>query len=151
MTTKPELAIGCDHAGFEIKEKLKKYLIKNGHKVKDLVPDYRDEISYTETALATCRYVLENKDSFGILICGTGIGMSIAANRIKGIRAALLYSDFVAEYSRKHNDANVLVFGARTMNIDEIISRINIFFAYNFLGGKYKKRNEPLDNLSNKL
>ncbi len=151
MPVKPTIAIGCDHAGFEMKERLKFHLIKDGYKVIDTMPVFKNELSYTEAALKTSKYILENKNSIGILMCGTGIGMSIAANRIKGIRAAIIYNEFVAEYAKKHNDANILVFGARTMSFGEIISRIEIFFSNDFLGGKYQKRNEPLDKLNEKI
>ena len=140
-------SIGCDHAGYEMKEKLKKYLEENGNKVIDTMPEFKEELSYTEAALKTSKEVLKGNAMFGILMCGTGIGMSIASNRIKGIKGAILYSDFVAEYARKHNDANILVFGARTMSFEEIIKRIDIFFSYEFLAGKYARRNEPLDRL----
>jgi ribose 5-phosphate isomerase B len=148
MNEKPALSIGCDHAGYQMKEKVKDYLVKNGYQIHDTMLVYQDELSYTEAAIKTCRYILQNEKTFGILICGTGIGMSIAANRIQGIRAALLYSDFVAEYARKHNDANVLVFGARTMAFDEILKRFAVFFSYDFAGEKYARRNKTLDNLN---
>jgi len=148
MRGKLSFAMGCDHAGYQMKEKVKEYLAKNGYQISDVMPVYRDELYYTEAAVKTCRYVLQNEGAFGILMCGTGIGMSIATNKIQGIRAAILYSDFVAEYARKHNDANVLVFGARTMTFDEILKRFTIFFSYDFEGGKYAKRNKPLDSLN---
>ena len=85
-------------------------------------------------------FLLNKKAELGILICGTGIGISIAANRAKGIRAALLYDDFVAEMAKKHNNANVIVFGGRTMAFDDVVRRIDIFMRTQFEGGRHNAR-----------
>ena len=132
---------GCDHAGFELKEELKNYFEDRGFAIKDVNSQYENPIHYGQSALKVSKQVLENKNNLGILVCGTGIGISIAANRMKGIKAALLYDDFAAEYARKHNNANILVFGGRTMEIEQTKKRIDIFLAHQFAGGKYQKRN----------
>ena len=139
--------LGCDHAGYDLKEDLQCYLQNKEYRIIDLEPKYKKNISYIQSAFKVCSNVLKIDNSYVIFICGTGIGMSIAANRVKGIRAAICYNDFVAEYAKKHNNANVLVFGSRTMGKEEIIKRIEIFLSHDFIGGKYKKRNKTLDNI----
>lgn len=138
--------LGCDHAGFEVKEQIEKYLLDKGFNVVDLQPVFHNPLPYVSTARKVCKSVLKDTCALGILVCGTGVGISIAANRIRNIRAALLYDDFTAEYARRHNEANVLVFGARTMNIEDIYHRIEIFLSYEFEGGKYSERNRLLED-----
>lgn len=137
--------LGCDHGGFELKEKLKAYLVNKGLDVEDVVPQLTEVIPYVTTARAVCKRVYGKSDILGILMCGTGIGISIAANRNKGINAALLYDDFAAEYARRHNNANVLVFGGRTMTPEHVFRRFEIFMSHQFDGGKYAERNKLLD------
>lgn len=139
------VVFGCDHAGFELKEEIKDYFQERGFKVIDLNPEYENPILYVKSAHKVCQKVLKGNNILGILVCGTGIGISIAANRFKNIRAALLYDDFTAEYSRKHNNANILVFGGRTMKIEDVKRRIEIFLSNEFAGGKYAKRNDLMD------
>ncbi|MFA6309206.1 MAG: RpiB/LacA/LacB family sugar-phosphate isomerase [Clostridia bacterium] len=139
------VAIGCDHAAFELKQAIKEYFTKKGFEVFDAVPVFMNPIPYVDTAGKVCRKVLENKGTLGILACGTGIGMSIAANRHKEISAAILYDDFTAEFSRRHTNANVIVFGARTMKNEDVERRIEIFLSNEFEGGKYAERNRLLD------
>ncbi len=140
-----KIAIGCDHAAFELKESIKEYFIKKGFKVFDAVPLYANPIPYVPTARKVCEKVTEEPGTLGILACGTGIGMSIAANRCKGISAAILYDDFTTEFARRHNNANVIVFGARTMKNEDVEKRIEIFLSNEFEGGKYEERNKLLD------
>jgi len=139
------IVLGCDHGGFELKKRLSGLLDKYGYPVKDLVPVYSNPIPFVDVARKVCKEVLSNKGALGILVCGTGAGMSIAANRIKGIHASVLYDDFTAEYSRRHTNANVLVFGGRTMKPEDALRRIVIFLSNEFEGGKYAERNRHLD------
>jgi ribose 5-phosphate isomerase B len=139
--------LGCDHAGFAMKNQIKEYLQENDFEIRDLNPEYQNPIHFVYSAQNVCRAILNSKSNniLGFLICGTGIGISMAANRFKGIRAALLYSDFAAEYSRRHNNANILAFGGRTMDIEDVKRRIRIFLTNEFEAGKYDERNMILD------
>ncbi|MBP7822759.1 ribose 5-phosphate isomerase B [Candidatus Gracilibacteria bacterium] len=141
-----KIAFACDHGGFSLRDEILEYLAKSGHEVLDFgayesiilddFPDYAEQVS---------RALIEKKAERGVLICGTGIGMSIAANRHTGIRAVLAYNPEIAKISRSHNDANIICFGARTMQSETVISSLESFLAENFIGGKYQRRNEKLD------
>lgn len=139
------VALGCDHGAFALKERIKEYLIKKGMEVEDIVPGYESPIPYVSVARDACKKVLSREGTLGILACGTGAGMAIASNRIIGIHASLLYDDFTAEYSRRHTNANVLVFGGRTMRPEDVFRRIDLFLSHEFEGGKYAERNRIMD------
>jgi RpiB/LacA/LacB family sugar-phosphate isomerase len=109
------LAIGSDHAGFRVKEYLKVFLSERGHEVRDMGCARPDPIDYPLPAYAVGEAVACGDADRGILVCGTGIGMSIAANKVKGVRAALVHDRYTAAMARKHNDANVLCMGGRLM------------------------------------
>ena len=140
-----QIALGCDHGAYELKEKIKEYLFNKKIKVEDVVPAYINPTPYVNVARVVCKRVLGFPGTLGILTCGTGAGMSIAANRITGIHASLLYDDFTSLFSRRHTNANVLVFGGRTMNQEDVFARIDIFLSNEFEGGKYKERNQIMD------
>lgn len=110
-----KIAIGSDHAGFRLKEEIKSYIESLGHQVIDVGCDCADSVDYPDYALPVCRYVLEQQVERGILICGTGIGMSMAANKMSGIRCAVVHDAFSAKATREHNDANVLAMGERVI------------------------------------
>jgi len=140
-----KIAIASDHAGFEMKSAIIKYLKDKNVDVADLGTDSEASVDYPLYADKVAAHVLAKKADYGILVCGTGIGISIRANRHKGIRAAILYSDDVALMARKHNDANVMVLGGRTMNINDICRRIDIFLTAQFDGGRHQTRIDLLD------
>ena len=117
------IAIGCDHAAFDEKNKLIAALEDKKLLVKDFGCFSKDSVDYPDYANSVAKEIQNNCNDFGILICGSGIGISIAANRHKGIRAALCTSEFHAEMSRKHNDANIIVFGARITPVTEMEGR----------------------------
>ena len=142
-----KIAIASDHGGFELKENLKKYYENQTFTLVDLGTDSNDACDYPDLAEIMCKNILSGLVDCGILICGTGIGISIAANRNKGIRAAILYSDEVAKLVRLHNDANIAVFGARTMSFDDVVNRIDIFLNTDFEGGRHTTRINKLDNV----
>tara|TARA_Y100000310_G_C20597430_1_gene771234 strand:- start:854 stop:1285 length:432 start_codon:yes stop_codon:yes gene_type:complete len=114
---KPEIALGSDHGGFELKEHLKEYLENSDYTIKDFGCHEPKPVDYPDIAKKVGQYVAKNK-VLGILICGAGIGMSMAANKIKGIRAALCYDNYTAKMSREHNNANILCLGGRTTDKD---------------------------------
>lgn len=141
-----KIAIAADHGGFELKENLKKYYEKQGIILKDLGTYSSDSVDYPDIAEEMCKNILEASSDLGILICGTGIGISIAANRHKGIRAAVLYNDDVARLAREHNNANIIVFGGRTMTQEEVVRRIDVFLNSSFEGGRHSCRIGKMDN-----
>lgn len=139
------IAIASDHGGFEMKQALVKHFAEHGQKLIDLGTDSTNSVDYPDYANKMAEYILAKKADLGILICGTGVGISIAANRHKGIRAALLYNKFVAEKAKQHNNANIIVFGGRTMTVPEVIEYCNIFLNASFEGGRHQQRLDKLD------
>ncbi len=143
------IAIGCDHAGVE----MKKYIIENlaleGFDMLDLGTD-GEPCDYPDMAEKVCQKVTSRECEKGILICGTGIGMSIAANKIKGIRAALCTDSFSTKYTRLHNDANVMCLGARTLGCGLAAELVQIFLTTGFEGGRHQRRVDLITGLENK-
>ena len=140
-----KIAIASDHGGFELKQNIIEYLSKKNVDILNLGTDNLESVDYPIYADKLVNSISKKEAVYGILICGTGIGISIRANRHKDIRAAILYDDNVAEMTRKHNNANVMVFGGRTMNKDDVFRRIDIFLNTEFEGGRHQKRIEMLD------
>lgn len=140
-----KIAIAADHGGFELKQSIIEYLSKKNVDILDLGTNNLESVDYPLYADKLANSILNKESDLGILVCGTGIGISIKANRYKGIRAALLYDDNVALMTRKHNDANVMVFGGRTMNKEDVFNRIDIFLNTEFEGGRHQKRIDMLD------
>ena len=137
--------LASDHAGYDLKEQIKFYLENNNFKVKDLGPFNNDSVDYPDYGKLLGGVIKNNNNTLGIAICGSGIGMSIALNRISGVRAALCYNIAVAKLARNHNDANVLVLGGRFINLDEAISIVDIFSKESFEGGRHKRRVDKLN------
>ncbi len=137
--------IATDHAGILIKEDVKKILKDMGHEVTDLGTNSTERVDYPDFAHKLSKSVLEDKGSFGILICGTGIGMSLAANKHKGIRAALCHDAYTAQMARAHNDANVLCFGQRVVGLGVIESMIKAWCETEFEGGRHENRVKKIE------
>ena len=133
---KNKIYIASDHAGFKLKEELTKIFPK----INDLGTKSEDSVDYPDFAHKLTKEVLKNKKSVGILICGTGVGMSIAANRKKGIRAGLASNSKIARLIRSHNDANVLVLPGRFINTSEAKKSVQAFISTKFESGRHKKR-----------
>lgn len=140
-----KIAIASDHAGLEMKNFIGELLKNKKNEILDLGTNDTTSTDYPLFADKLADAILSQQADLGVLVCGTGIGISIRANRHKGIRAALLYSDEVAEMVKRHNNANVLVFGGRTMKKDEVAKRIDIFLNTAFEGGRHQKRIDMLD------
>ena len=140
-----KIAIASDHGGFDLKEKLKSHYAQKGVVFEDLGTHSDESCDYPDIAEKMCQHILAQKADNGILICGTGIGISIAANRHQGIRAAVLYTDEVAALARQHNNANIAVLGGRTMALQDVIKRIDIFLHTEFEGGRHLRRITKLD------
>ena len=141
-----KIYIASDHAGFAVKEKIKKVLIKKKIKYVDLGTNSADSVDYPYYAFKVAKKVAKNKNSRGILICGSGIGMAIAANRIKGIRAVAAYDVYSAKMSRLHNDSNVLGLRARNFPFEKTKKIINAWISTEFSGElRHKKRIKKID------
>ena len=140
-----KVAIASDHGGVELKDFICNYLKNKDIDITDLGTNDANSVDYPVYADKLASNVLQKESDFGILVCGTGVGISIRANRHKGIRAALLYSDEVAKMAKQHNNANVIVFGGRTMSNNDVIKRIEIFLNTEFEGGRHQRRLDMLD------
>lgn len=134
------IALGSDHAGFELKEKIKVHLQAKKLDVKDQGCFSGESVDYPDYAEKVARTVANGKAEKGIVICGTGIGMSMAANKVLGIRAALCWNEEAAELSRKHNDANILCLGARMIDHEKALRIVDIWLKTNFEGGRHGRR-----------
>lgn len=146
MTNKT-VAIACDHAGYPLKEELKKHLTEEGYAVLDLGTDSTASVHYPEYADKLCRAITAGDAPLGILVCGTGIGMSMAANKHKGIRAACCSDTFSAKLTRMHNDANVLCMGARVVGIGLAFELADGFLQTEYEGGRHQLRVDMLNAL----
>ena len=140
--------IATDHAGYALKEFTKEYVSSLGHEIIDLGPDSADRVDYPDFAKKCANAVVEDEGSFGILICGTGIGISIAANKVAGIRAALCHDAYTASATRAHNDANILCFGERVVGQGVVESMIDAFCTTEFEGGRHAGRVEKIEACS---
>ena len=136
--------IATDHAGIEYKEFIKELLENKGIEVEDLGPYSSDRVDYPDYAKKCAEAVRDDNGSFGILICGTGIGMSIAANKVKGIRAALCHDAYTAAMAKEHNNAQILCFGQRVLGLGVVESVIDSFINSNPEGGRHAQRVEKI-------
>ena len=134
-----KLAIGSDHAGLALKSELVESL-KDRAEVKDLGTHTADSVDYPDFAAQVARAVVSGQAELGVLVCGTGIGMSIAANKVRGVRAALCTSEFEARLARAHNDANILCLGQRVIGAGQARAIVDVFLATAFEGGRHEKR-----------
>ena len=132
--------LASDHAGFKLKDKIKRFLIKKGNTVLDLGTKNRNSVDYPDYAHLLSKKMKNNKSQFGILICGTGIGMDMAANKHKNIRAALCYNTKSTKLSRQHNNANVMTIGARLIKEKTALMCVSTFLKTEFVGGRHIKR-----------
>ena len=145
------IAIGCDHAGYDLKNVVKAYLEKKGHTLLDVGTNSTDSCHYPVYASALCEKILSGDAECGILICGTGIGMSMAANKHRGIRAACCSDTFSARLTREHNDANVLCFGARVVGEGLALLLVDEFLGATYLGnGNHVTRVAMLEEIEKK-
>ncbi len=141
-----KIAIGSDHGGFELKETVKPLLKELGHEVEDVGCYSQDSVDYPQEAKKVVALIKEGKVQRGILICGTGIGMSIAANRTPGIRATLCHELFTAEMSRRHNDSNVLCMGGRVIGPGLALEMVKVWLSTPFEGGRHTRRLCQIDS-----
>jgi|TARA_Y100000996_G_scaffold115953_1_gene86153 ribose 5-phosphate isomerase B len=140
-----KIAIGADHAAYNEKKQIINYLNSKGFEIIDLGTNSSNSVDYPIFGQKVAKSIANNVADRGIVICGTGIGISIAANRYKGIRATLCTSEIHAEMARKHNDSNILALGARTTDFDKIKSIIDVWLETNFEGGRHQDRIDLID------
>jgi ribose 5-phosphate isomerase B len=139
MSGKP-VAIASDHAGYDLKAILAEELVAMGYEIVDLGTDGPDSVDYPDFAKVMIRAIVEGRAERGVLVCGTGVGISIAANRHPGIRAALCHNETTARLAREHNDANVLALGARIVGVDVAKDCLKAFLTTEFAGGRHARR-----------
>lgn len=143
------LAIGCDHGGFELKEAIIKHLKERDIEFYDFGIYENVSVNYPEIGVKVARAIAEKKYDRGILVCGTGIGISLAANKVKGIRAAVLSDEFSCEFTRRHNDANILCLGGRVVSPEQAIKLVDIFLDTPFEGGRHQTRVDMITAIEN--
>lgn len=134
------IAIGADHVGYEMKEQIKEYLEKKGIEYKDFGTYSSDSVDYPDYAVSVCKSIQSKECDLGILICGTGVGIGIAANKHNGIRCAICSETFSAKMARVHNDANVIAFGARVIGIETAKEIVDAFLSNEFEGDRHIRR-----------
>ena len=142
-----KIAIASDHGGFQLKEQLKDYLIKKGFDVDDVGTYSMDSCHYPEFAIKCANKVKDGECRFGIIVCTSGEGVAIAANKIKGVRAGIGYNVTVSRLMREHNDANVITFGAKFTSFKQAIARIDAFLKAEFAGGRHAIRVQMINDL----
>ena len=141
------IALGADHAGYGLKEALKAWLITHGYQVLDLGTHSTESVDYPDYAALVAESVVDRKVERGLLICGTGIGMCMAANKVPGVRAALCGDLYTARMSREHNDANVLVLGGRLMGADMATDILQAWLETDFAAGRHARRMEKIADI----
>lgn len=144
-----KIALGCDHGGFEHKNAIKDHLEERGFEVKDFGIYENVSVDYPDIAVKVGNSVAGGECELGILVCGTGIGMSLAANKIKGIRAAACSEHFSAKYTRMHNNSNILCLGGRVIGVGTALELVDLFVDTSFEGGRHQRRIDKISNIEN--
>lgn len=145
-----KIALGSDHAGFYLKNEIIEHLTKKGIEVKDFGTYSAESCDYPDYALKVAEAIVNKEFEFGILVCGTGIGISIAANKVTGIRAAVCSDTFTAHATREHNDANILALGARVVGAGLALDIVDAFLDAKFQGGKHQLRIDKIASIETK-
>ena len=144
------IVIGADHAGYELKQQIARYLLAQGHQVQDLGTHSPQSVDYPDYAVRVARAVVAGEAERGILICGTGIGMSIAANKVRGARAAVCTDCYMARMARQHNDARILCLGGRVLGLGSALDVVEVFLRTDFVGGRHAQRVDKIGALERK-
>ena len=143
------IALGCDHGGFQLKQSVMKYLEEKGLEYKDFGTYTEDSCDYPMYGEAVAKAIVSGECDRGIIICGTGIGISIAANKVKGIRAAVCHNEFTAQMCREHNNAQILAMGARVLEEELALKMVDIFLNTEFAGGRHEIRVNKMMEIEN--
>ncbi len=141
------IAVGCDHGGLEYKDAIKKHLIEKGYEVIDVGTNSLESCHYPIFGAEVGRKVASGECQFGVVVCTSGEGISIAANKIKGVRCGIAYNDDVARLMRQHNNANVIGFGQKFMALEDVLRRVDIFLNTEFEGGRHQTRVDLISEL----
>ena len=141
------IAIGSDHAGYQLKAQLAEHLREAGHEVEDLGTDSEESVDYPDYGAAVARAVVSGTAEYGVCVCGTGIGIGIAANKVKGARAAVVHDTTSARMARQHNDANVVCVGARLTGPQAAVDAVDAFLDAEFEGGRHQRRIDEISEL----
>ena len=144
------IALGCDHGGFNLITAIKKYLDEKGIEYKEFGTSSEDSVDYPIYAYKVAKAVTSGECEFGILCCGTGIGISMAANKVKGVRAAVVNNAFGAEMTRRHNHANILCMGGRVIGAGIALDLVDVFLSTEFEGGRHQRRVDMITEIENK-
>lgn len=142
-----KIALGADHAGYQLKDQIKQHLAQQGIELSDEGTSSPESVDYPDFARAVAHDVAEHRADLGILVCGSGIGMAIAANKVDGIRAANVSGEYEAQMSREHNNANVLALGARIVKPEDALRIVDKWLATTFAGGRHERRVEKITAL----
>lgn len=142
-----KIALGADHAGYQLKDRIKQHLEVRGITVQDAGTNSAESVDYPDFARSVAHEVSRKRADLGILVCGSGIGMAIAANKVEGIRAANVSSEYEAQMSREHNNANVLALGARILNQDQAFAIVEKWLSTQFAGGRHEQRVEKISQI----
>lgn len=142
-----KIAIGCDHGGLEHKNAIAEHLKSRGFEIVDFGIYEQVSVDYPDIAVKVCEKITSGETQLGILVCGTGIGMSIAANKVKGIRAAACSEHFSAKYTRLHNNSNVLCLGGRVIGVGTALELVDLFVDTEFEGGRHENRVNKIMNI----
>ena len=145
------VVIGCDHGGFELKQVLSAYLTEKGYDVVDVGTHDTTSVDYPDIAQKACQEITSGQCSWGVLVCGTGIGISMAANKVDGIRCALVSNEYSAEMTKRHNNANMLAFGGRVTGPDLAKNILNAYISASFEGGRHQTRIDKISALEESI
>lgn len=141
-----KIVVGSDHGGLEYKNAIKEHLQKEGYEVIDVGTYTKDSCHYPLFGIEAAKKVASKECDFGVVVCTSGEGISIAANKVKGIRCGIAYNDEVARLMRQHNNANMISFGQAFMNLDDVLKRVDVFLNTDFEGGRHQTRVEMIEN-----
>ena len=141
------IALASDHAGFRLKEKIKKFLVDNNYDIMDLGTNSEAPVDYPIYARKAAQAVAEGQCEKGILCCGTGIGVSITANKVKGIRCALVHDEYTAEMCKKHNNSNMIALGARVVDHEEALKMVETWLNTQFEEGRHQRRIDEIEEI----
>jgi ribose 5-phosphate isomerase B len=144
------VAIGADQGGYELKQQVAEFLIAQGYLISDLGIHQLESVDYPDIAVLVARAVAAGEAERGILICGTGIGVSLAANKVDGVRAALCTDCYMARMAREHNDAQILCLGGRVLGVGSALDIVQVFLGSEFLGGRHARRVDKISALERK-
>lgn len=142
-----KIALASDHGGFALKEAIKAHLTDRGYEVLDLGTHSEESVDYPKYGQACGEAVISGQADRGVVCCGTGIGISIAANKVKGIRAAVITNEFMAEMTKRHNDANIIALGGRVLETEYALKLVDIWLDTEFEGGRHQRRVDMLNEM----